>query len=128
MLRALNPKTVADPIGTYSHAIEIPPNARWLYISGQVGVRPDGTIPESFTEQAEIVWTNITNILAAAGMEAKDLVKITNYFTTLAHFKDYIAIRSRHLGAARPASTGLVIDALVRPELMLEVEAVAAKA
>ena len=35
------------------------------------------------------MWTNITNILAAAGMEAKDLVKITNYFTTLAHFKDY---------------------------------------
>lgn len=127
MLRAVNPKTIPDPIGTYSHAIEVPPNARWLHISGQIGVRADGSIAPTFEEQAGIVWDNIVKILADAGMTPRDLVKITNYVTTLEHFGAYAAIRAKALGDARPASTALLVGALVKPELMVEVEAVAAK-
>jgi enamine deaminase RidA (YjgF/YER057c/UK114 family) len=41
------PGTVAAPFGPYSHAIEVPEGSRLLYISGEVGVLPDGTVPEA---------------------------------------------------------------------------------
>ena len=41
------PHTVAAPFGPYSHAVEVPEGSRLLYISGEVGVLPDGTVPET---------------------------------------------------------------------------------
>src|SRR5262245_10316668 len=76
-----NPATVAPPVGSYSHAIETPPNARWLTISGQVGVSPDGKVGASAAEQAEQIWKNILAILADAGMGPEDLVKVTTFLT-----------------------------------------------
>jgi 2-iminobutanoate/2-iminopropanoate deaminase len=73
------PDTVAAPFGPYSHAVEVPEGSRLLYISGEVGVRPDGTVPEGIEAQAEACWRNITAILADAGMGVGDLVKITTY-------------------------------------------------
>src|SRR5206468_12636351 len=40
------PNTVAAPFGPYSHAVEVPEGSRLLYISGEVGVLPDGTVPQ----------------------------------------------------------------------------------
>ena len=51
MLKTRNPSSVAPPAAMYSHSVEIPPNARWLVTAGQVGVRPDGTIPDGFELQ-----------------------------------------------------------------------------
>ena len=55
----------------------MPEGSRLLYISGEVGVRPDGTVPETIEMQAEACWRNIIAILADAGMGVEDLVKIT---------------------------------------------------
>jgi len=123
-----NPSTIADPAGTYSHGIEVPPNARWLYIAGQVGMRKDGTVPPTVEEQTEIAWQNIVAILADAGMQVTDLVKITQFLVSLDDFQKYAATRSKFLGTHRPASTGLVVKSLVRANWLVEVEAVAAKA
>ncbi len=123
-----NPSTVADPIGTYSHGVEVPPNARWLHVAGQIGLRKDGTLPVTVEEQTEVAWQNIVAILGAAGMEVTDLVKITQYLTRLDHFPRYAATRAKFLAGHRPASTGLIISSLVRPEYLVEVEAIAAKA
>jgi 2-iminobutanoate/2-iminopropanoate deaminase len=122
------PSTIADPAGTYSHGVEVPPNARWLYIAGQVGMRKDGTVPPTVEEQTEIAWQNIVAILADAGMQVTDLVKITQFLVTLEDFQKYAATRSKFLGTHRPASTGLVVKSLVRANWLVEVEAVAAKA
>jgi len=73
------PNTVAAPFGPYSHAVEVPEGSRLLYISGEVGVLPDGTVPEGIEAQAEACWRNIIAILADAGMGVGDLVKITTY-------------------------------------------------
>jgi enamine deaminase RidA (YjgF/YER057c/UK114 family) len=123
-----NPATIADPIGTYSHGVEVPPNARWLYIAGQVGMRKDGAVPPTVEAQTEVAWQNIVAILAAAGMKVTDLVKITQFLVNLEDFPKYAATRAKFLAGHRPASTGLVIRSLVRPEWLVEVEAVAAKA
>jgi len=123
-----NPPTIADPIGTYSHGVEVPPNARWLYIAGQIGMRKDGTVPPTVEAQTELAWQNIVAILAAAGMKVTDIVKMTQFLVNLEDFPKYAATRAKVLAGHRPASTGLVIRSLVRPEYLVEVEAVAAKA
>ena len=123
-----NPPTIADPIGTYSHGVEAPPNARWLHIAGQIGIRKDGSVPPTVEAQTEVAWQNIVAILAAAGMKVTDLVKITQFLVNLEDFPKYAATRAKFLAGHRPASTGLVIRSLVRPEYLVEVEAVAAKA
>ena len=78
--------------------------------------------------QTEAVWQNIVAILAAAGMKITDLVKITSYLTSLASFPAYAADAAKFLAGHRPASTSLVICSLVKPEYLVEVEAIAAKA
>ena len=123
-----NPPTIADPIGTYSHGVEAPPNARWLYIAGQIGIRKDGSVPPTVEAQTEVAWQNIVAILAAAGMKVTDLVKITQFLVNLEDFPRYAATRAKFLAGHRPASTGLVIRSLVKPEYLVEVEAIAAKA
>lgn len=46
------PGTIAAPFGPYSHAVEVPEGSRLLYISGEVGVLPDGTVPDGIDAQA----------------------------------------------------------------------------
>ena len=128
MLKIHNPKSVAAPIGTYSHGIEAPPNARWLHVAGQIGVRPDGSVPATLEEQTEVVWQNILAVLADAGMGIGDVVKITSFLTRFENFPKFAQMRARYLGSHRPASTLLVISSLARPEFLVEVEAIAAKA
>lgn len=126
-MKTYSPATVAAPSGPYSHAVEIPASARVLHLSGQVGVAPDGTVPADFEGQAAQCWKNIKAILAAAGMGVEDLVKCTHFITNADNVAAYGRVRARELGEARPASTLLVISALARPNLLVEVEAIAAK-
>jgi 2-iminobutanoate/2-iminopropanoate deaminase len=128
MNKFTNPQSIAEPSGPYTHSVEIPPGARMLYVSGQVGVRKDGTTPATIEEQAEVVWTNIKANLAAAGMGMGDLVKITTLVTKAENWPKYAAVRAKFLEGAKPASTGMIVAALVKPEWLIEIEAVAAKA
>jgi enamine deaminase RidA (YjgF/YER057c/UK114 family) len=128
MNKSHNPSRVAAPSGPYSHGIEVPPNARWLHISGQVGTAPDGTVPDGIAAQTENCWRNIRAILEEAGMGMGDLVKVTAFLTDAGDLAAYRTARDNILGAARPASTLVVVARLVRPEWRVEVEAIAAKA
>jgi 2-iminobutanoate/2-iminopropanoate deaminase len=123
-----NPPTVAKPQSAYHQAVEVAPNARWLYISGQLGIGADGKLRDGTAAQAEQAWANILNLLTAAGMGAEDLVKVTTFLTNPADVGAVRAARERALGGVRPASTMLVVQALASPEYRIEIEAVAAKA
>ena len=126
-MRAITPNTINPPLANYSHAVEVPPNARRLYLSGQVGIAPDGTIPASCAEQAELCFANILAILAEAGMGPGDLVRLNTYLLDPADRAAYGAARDRHVGTPPPASTLVIVRALARPEFKIEVEAIAAK-
>jgi 2-iminobutanoate/2-iminopropanoate deaminase len=126
-MKTYSPNTVAAPAGPYSHGVEIPATARILYLAGQVGAAPDGSMAADAEGQADQCWKNIKAILAAAGMGVENLVKCTHYLTRQEDVAVYGKVRSRHLGEARPASTLLVISALARPGMLVEVEAIAAK-
>ena len=126
-MRAITPKTISPPLANYSHAIEVPPNARWLYLAGQVGIAPDGSVPASCAEQAELCFANILAVLAEAGMGPGDLVRLNTYLLDPADRAAYGAARDRHVGTPPPASTLVIVRALARPEFKIEVEAIAAK-
>ena len=126
-MKTHNPSTVFAPTGPFSHGVETPGNARWLHISGQIGVAPDGKVPAEFEAQAEQCWRNVKAVLAAAGMGVENLVKCTHFLTRAEDVATYGKVRARQLGEARPASTLLVISALARPDMLVEVEAIAAK-
>jgi 2-iminobutanoate/2-iminopropanoate deaminase len=128
MNRASNPKTVAPPIGAYSHSVEVPPHSRILYISGQVGIGPDGLLKEGVEAQTEQVCRNILAILEANGMGLADLVKVNSYIINPSDLPAFRAARSRVFGDAKPASTLAVIQALAGPQYLVEIEAIAAKA
>jgi 2-iminobutanoate/2-iminopropanoate deaminase len=127
-MKTHTPDTVAAPAGPYSHGVEIPANARVLYLAGQIGNARDGTMPADVEGQADQCWKNIRAVLAAAGMGVEHLVKCTHFLTRAEDVPAYGKVRTRHLGEARPASTLLVISALARPGMLVEVEAIAAKA
>ena len=124
-----NPRQVHPPLGAYSHTVKVPPNAAWLILSGQVGVDASGELRTGMREQAEQVFRNILACLRANGMGKEDLVKLVVYLTDPRLIEEYRAARRKMLGDdALPASTLLVIDGLAQPDMLIEVEAWAAKA
>jgi 2-iminobutanoate/2-iminopropanoate deaminase len=122
-----SPDSVAAPFGPYSHAVEVPPRSRMLYISGEVGANPEGIVPESIEDQAECLWQNIVAILSSANMGVEDLVKITTYLVKEEDLAVAGAARAKYFGEARPASATLIVPALIKPGWLIEIEAVAAK-
>lgn len=124
----LNPPSIAAPLGLYTHAIAVDRPGRWLHVSGQVGVRPDGSLPDAFDTQVEVAWTNLCAVLAEAGMDVSHLVKVTTYLVDESDLPALGPVRSRFLAGARPASTLIVVKALARPGWRVEVEAVAFRA
>lgn len=128
MNKTYNPDGIAAPVSAYSHAVEAPANARTLYISGQIGVNPDGSVSDSAEDQADRAWRNLLAILADAGMGVEDLVRTTTYITRAEDAPATRTVRTKHLGDYKPASTLLVVAALARPAYLFELEAVAAKA
>ncbi len=128
MLRKHNPGAIAAAFSRYSLGVEAPAQARWLYVSGQVGVAPDGAFADGPEAQMEAAWRNVLAILESAGMGPGDLVKVTAYLTRAEDTGLYREVRDRMLAGAVPASTLIVITALAHPEWLVEIEAVAASA
>jgi len=100
-----------------------------LAISGQIALDPQGNVVGrgSLVEQAEYVFACIDAVLAAAGSGRDDLIKITMYVTTLDGLAELRSARDRWLGDARPASTLVRVAGLVHDELLIEVDALAAR-
>lgn len=115
----------ADARLPYSPGVLAAGPARTLYISGQVGIEPSGTVPESFEGQVRAAFANLEAVLAAAGMGLADLAKVTAYLTDPADYAAYGALRTELLRGHKPASTLVVAAALARPEWRFEIEAVA---
>jgi enamine deaminase RidA (YjgF/YER057c/UK114 family) len=128
MLQRHNPGSVAPPFSRYSHAVETPAGARWLHVSGQVGVKPDGSLAEGVEAQIEQAFLNIFAALQSAGMSKHDLVKLTVFLTDQSNLPAFRSVRDKLVLPAEPASTLLIVAGLARPEWLVEIEAIAAAA
>ena len=126
-LKKYNPEGIVKPFAAYSQGVEVPPNARWLYIAGQVGVNPDGTIAGKAEKQVERAWENVLAVLSAANMGPEDLVHVNVYITDPADVplnRDSWQKISRNGG---PGITMVTVKRLSHPDWTVEIEAVAAR-
>ena len=128
MLKPHTPPALHPPFAKYSHAVEVPPGARLLFASGQLGITKDKTIPEDAAGQAELCFRAIGEILASAGMGFGDIVRINAFVTDRAFLKDYMAVRDRYVASPPPASTLMIVSGFAAEIYKVEVEVVAAKA
>ena len=127
----IHPAGHAAPRGAYSPAVKValPGGGVMLFVTGQLARAPDGTVVAPFdaTAQTEYIFNLIGEILAAAEMDFVDLVRVQTYLTAMADFPQYSAVRDRHLGPSRPASTLLEVKGLAHPGCCVEVEVTAMK-
>src|ERR671936_1831037 len=127
----LNPKELGAAPRFYSHAVSVTTPGKLVYVSGQVSWGPDGRVVGAgdMRGQCEQVFKNVTSVLAAAGAGWGDVVKMNGYMVNLnaENVAAYRETRSGYLKAGQlPASTLVGVTSLVQPELLLEVEVVAA--
>jgi len=119
------PDGVAPATG-YTHVVT--GSGRWVAVSGQVALDADGELVGAGDPRAQArqVFENLRNCLAAAGATFADVVKLTYFVTDIAHMPAVREARAEYLDASRlPASSAVQVAALIRPDLLLEIEAYA---
>jgi len=123
MKQARNPDSIHAPIGRYVHQIEVSGESRMLFLSGQVGLQSDGTVPEDPVAQLGVALENILRNLEAAGFEPTDLVKLTTYVVGEMDPAGRKAVLDRLLGSHVTTSTLIYIPALAAPQYKVEIDA-----
>lgn len=123
MPKFLAPSTIAPPQSRYSHGVVHQTGGRRLVISGQVGVKPDGSVADGLEAQMVQAWENLLAVLKEAGMGPANLTKVTTFVTVKGSAPLHREVRNRMLGDHAPASTYLEVAGLARPEFLYEVEA-----
>lgn len=116
----------APPSPFYSQAAAVTGADRLVFVSGQVGVGADGVPGDGIAAQAQLAIANLGAALAAAGLTTEHVVKSTTYLTDVAHLEPFMAAAAGGLPTHRPAITLLVVAGLASPDLLVEIEAVAA--
>jgi reactive intermediate/imine deaminase len=117
--------TLPKPTG-YTHVVEVT-GGRTLYISGQIALDQAGTVvgKGDLKAQTRQVFENLKSALAAAGATFDHVVKITVFMTDLSEIQAFREVRDSYFTKALPASSLVQVVRLVRPELLIEIEAVA---
>ena len=109
-----------EPISHYCHGVRAGDR---LWISGMVGMRPDGTAPEDVAEQFDIALGYVDGVLRSQGGEPRNIVKVQVFLTDVNDRVKINPARERYFGEHRPASTLIGVAALVSPDLKVEIEA-----
>lgn len=126
VLQFVNPPGVHDPAGRYSHVAVATGATRWVLLAGQVGTRPDGTVPEEIGAQCEQAMTNLLTLLRSQGLGPDSIAKMTVFLTDAAYIPAAREARMKALGAITPpASTLLIVAGLAAPVYKVEIEAIA---
>lgn len=112
--------------GNYSHGAELAPGSRVLYVSGQVGVDSKSKVMTGIDKQCDQVWKNIAAVLKSAGMTYKNIVKVNAYLTDSRFIPAYRESRNKVMTAPWPASTLVIVTGLASPDMLVEIEVVAA--
>ena len=99
-----------------------------LFMSGQVAFDESGAVvgAEDSRAQVEQVFANLGRLLAEADTDFSQLVHLTAYVTDASVYPDYAEVKTRIFrGLTPPSSTTVIVKALLHPDLLIEVEAVA---
>ena len=124
MITALNPDAVpANPY--YSQGIELSGAQRLVFVSGQIGIDADGVLADGIAAQAERAISNVNAVLADAGLGPSDLVKLTIYLTDPANAEAFVGAAGPALPPTPPATSMLFVN-MASPDLLVEIDAIAA--
>ena len=125
MFKAHNPAAMFAPVGPYCHGLEVVQPTRFLFTSGTMGLDKEGRAPDGIEAQLELAWTNLRAILAAAGMDVGNIVKVTTFLADRSMRGPATAYRQAVLGEHKPAVTTMVAG-LLQDDWLVEIEIVAA--
>ena len=119
-----SPPDLPTPFG-YSHVVGVPAG-RLVLTSGQVPIDAAGDIPDGWEAQTRLVFEHLGRALAAQGASWPDVVKLTYFVTSVEQVATVRSVRDEFVDTQRPPASSLVqVAGLVRPDLLLEIEAVA---
>ena len=132
MLKRYNPESIWQIPGPfqeiYTHAVEVTSPEKILLVSGQIGVAPDGAVPDLFDNQCHQAMENVEALLAAASLSKTDILRVTYYLVHSENLVSLSNIRKNRWGSAEPpAVTTLVVAALAQPKLLIEIEVTAGR-
>jgi enamine deaminase RidA (YjgF/YER057c/UK114 family) len=127
-MRTINPEAIAKPASNYAHGvIHTYAGGERLIISGQVGIRPDGTMEEGLEAQTERAFQNVFAVVEAAGFEKTHLARLIVYVTEPGRVAVYRETRDRLLEGHCCANTYIEVPGLAAPGWLVEIEAEAVK-
>ena len=129
-IKHLNPDSLGKPVAAYSNIARVKAS-EFLFIAGQIGMDRDGRVPADFEAQCALVFANIGAALASQGAGFANIVSFTSYLVHSQDIAKFAQYRAREFpglfhGGAYPPNTLLIVDRLVREDLLVEVAAVAA--
>lgn len=124
-LKPINAPDAPQPAGGYVQAMEVTGASRTLYISGQIPVAADGSVPDKFEDQARLAWQNVIAQLRTADMTLDNLVKVTIFLSDRKYTADYRRVRNEVL-EGRQIGLTTIITGIFDESWLLEIEAIAA--
>jgi enamine deaminase RidA (YjgF/YER057c/UK114 family) len=129
-IKILNPDALGKPLGQYSQVTRVKAS-EFLFIAGQVGAAKDGAVGDGFDAQCGLTFGNIGAALASQGAGFGNIVEFTTYMVDADDIPKFMEWRKREFprlfpNGAYPPNTLLIVERLVKPELLIEVSAVAA--
>ena len=108
------------PVSHYCHVVRAGDR---VWVSGMVGIRKDGSIPEDVVGQFEVAMDWLDRALRAAGGRPEHIVKVQVFLTDINDRAKINPLRQNYFGKHRPASTLVEVSALITPQLKVEIEA-----
>jgi len=130
MAKVIRPRGFAAPLGMYSHGMVA--SGELVIVAGQVGVDANGHVPPDAQMQTELALENVRAVVEAGGASMRDVVRLQTFLTRAEDIADFMKARERVFpryfpDGAYPPNTLLVVSRLVRPEFLVEIEAIAAR-
>ena len=131
MAKTVTPKSFGPPLGLYSHGV-IVPAGELVVVAGQVGAGPSGAAAGDIVGQTKQSFENVRVILEAAGCTMRDVVRLQTFLTRADDIPGFMKAREEVFAeqfpdGGFPPNTLLVISRLVRPEFLVEIEAMAVR-
>lgn len=132
MPKPIAPKILGAPLGMYSHGMSTT-SGELVFVAGQVGIPPGGqAVPGDVIAQTKQALENVRAVVEAAGCTMRDIVRLQTFLTRADAIASFMKARAEVFPGyfpdkVYPPNTLLVISGLVRPELLVEIEAIAVR-
>ena len=131
-MKAIMPKGFGAPLGMYSHGV-VTSAGELVVVAGQVGMTATGQVAvDNIVAQTKQALENVKSVIEAGGCSMRDVVRLQTFLTRAADIPGFMKARSEVFPSyfpdgVYPPNTLLVISQLVRPELLVEIEAIAVR-